>query len=289
MVDLTERLNVTLTYKEELLANLSEGTSMALTCLTTRHGFRIKLFDNGFLRWITVIFLFLIIFILFLYNVALWVTLFYVKYQKLPKRENGKYKRSQFINWISFNLISTSYIILLTAKFIVDLMVYHGYNGISTYSQDLMFYVILMTGLTTGTGYYYIMFQGMVKHTAHFILLYTLVAIPFVVASERILMHNIPAENCVLDFTLPINMIYTFVLMLLNSFNTVAEVTEHDTDPNIVAAVQLLHTVFIFISVIVLINFLIALFSSTANEIINTKDIHLLIGRLYVSSNFQNY
>ena len=286
-------LNMTLLSKDHLVVNQSKDQkrSTTLTCLTKSYGYRAKMFDNACFRWTCIACILIVIFILILYNIALWVAWLFEKYHKISNGKSNKWKRNQFIDWISFNIISSTYVTLLFTKVIFDLMIYHGYNGKSTTSQDLLFYVVLMFGIATvlpysvfydSIGYYYIMIQGLAKRTAHFILLYTLVVIPFVASSERIIMRNLPA-NCPFDFAPGIDTAYSLLLVLMNSLN-MADALGKDVDIDTLRAIKLLHIIFIFISVIVLINFLIALFSTTANEIINTKDIHLLIGRLYVSS-----
>ena len=226
-------------------------------------------------------------------NIALWTSWFAGKIHYWRKNYEFEKAASPFVDPFVYNIFHTCFIILTFVAFIQDILVYHGYKTMVSSTHYSLFYCIIMSGLITifsfsvfydSVGYYYILIMGMAKHTAHFIFLFVLFAIPFMATSERILLHSAPADNCRYDFKLGVETAYTLVLTLMNSYNFLdGSPATQDVSPMDLKSLRVLHIIFIFTTIIVLINFLIALFSSTANTIISTKDIHLLIGRLSVS------
>lgn len=123
-------------------------------------------------------------------------------------------------------------------------------------------------------GYFVITIQRMIKDLIRFAVLFFLMLIPFALTFRRIAKDE---TVCVEAFrTIPLS-IYTTFTVMLNMVNF----TEFTFSDNFLST-GFVHFVFVFLVAILLLNFLIALFSSSVSEITENRDVIMTIQRLSV-------
>ena len=120
-------------------------------------------------------------------------------------------------------------------------------------------------------GYFVSTIQSMIMDLSRFFIIFLLMLVPFAFSFHRIARDN---QNCDKRFeTLPLSMYTTFTVML----NMVDFSNQPRGD---FVTYALIHLVFVFLVAILLVNFLIALFSQTASEVREHRDAIIAIQEL---------
>ena len=119
--------------------------------------------------------------------------------------------------------------------------------------------------------------QRMLKDAVHFLIIYFILLIPFQQAFQRF-MNTYSKQGCIKDFSNDIKSLFT--LYLTTFF--VVDPREFEVEHEIIFI--LLFVLFTFVSAIVLLDFLIAIMSNTAQRLSMDNDVILQLNRLNVAA-----
>ena len=137
-----------------------------------------------------------------------------------------------------------------------------------------MWSILYFLQLIPFMGYFVITIQSMIVDILRFFILFILILVPFAFSFHRIARDD---HQCSEKFmNLPISMYTTFTVML--------NMVDFSTDPgHDFVASALIHLVFVFLVAILLVNFLIALFSQTVSDVTEHRDVIIAIQELSIS------
>jgi hypothetical protein len=159
-----------------------------------------------------------------------------------------------------------------------------------TQGLNVAFFLDLLTLITTGVaiwpllyflqlmptlGLFILIIQRMMEIMFQFILVFVMLVTPFVLSAMMHMNRNSLA-GCLEDFDGPSRSAYSMLRMMLDMVNLTIYPLEDKT------VMYLMHTVYIFVVPILLLNFLIALMSNAVAEVANNKDTLMDLQRLSV-------
>ncbi len=209
------------------------------------------------------------------------------------KMSNKLYKHflpepRQLVGYFWNTIVNIGHCILFTAAVVIGLCEFCNFDVISDANQDILFYFVLLSSsdnlvsfvvFSDSLGPYFLMIEGMILHMAYFSLLYVLVSAPFLAAQRRLTTRRM-SFDCTNESSFNIKFIYKQALALIN---IPFPAPDSQTDKEYARGAYITQIIFIFLVGIIMVNFLIALFSFTANEVNTTREVRLMIARLRVS------
>ena len=142
--------------------------------------------------------------------------------------------------------------------------------------------IIYFLQLVPLLGSFIVSVQGMIADMMRFLLLFLIMMLPFAHAIESFVMTN-SREGCIDDFSSIFKTCYTLFKMMLNMH----DLSQHDI--NNVGVLYVMHIIFVFMMVVLLINFLIAIMSSSASKIALNEQVILSINQLSVLVELERY
>ena len=259
------------------------------TCLRKSKAWIVDIMASSALRWLLITILVSGILFELCCTCGLCVVHFLGAHQQLSHRQ----KRSQLYkaknNLVTFRIfifVNCFVSMGVTVAMTVDLLMFFNVIRPLPIQQDVIFYfvVVLQSFICASfsvfvepLGYNFLVIQEMFSETAGFICLFAMISVPFVCANERLSYRG--CGKCLLNNEV-VGIIYFLALNLVGPYSP-QEIFTLDADKRM--AVQLVHTVFIFLVPVIMINFLIALYSFKAAEVMDTKETRLLLARLRVT------
>lgn len=275
-----------MTYNNHLFAN---HTFDIPTCLMRSKSSLVHSLRNRILNWSVLVFLFVGWIFQVICCVCVWISAMVtqVKLQRQKKYQMHVKSQPETIGAFPYILLFSLYIVLITVLLVLDILIHFGLNTVPTILQDIVYYCTVMVSLIMllsysmyldSFGYFYLIIKGMIQNLSFFIFLYVLVCIPFLSTNERIVLRG--KEVCDADFSPSVELAYNMAKTLLGSEIPHAPgVTLHSNEHNVI---RMTHINYIFLVDLVLVNFLIALFTFSASECFETRQIRLQMVRLQV-------
>ena len=268
--------------------NVSQATND--TCLRKSKSWIVDTMNNSAFRWVLITILVSATLLDLLSTCVLCVIHSVGAYHQFSQGQNrGQLHKTKgnFITFRIFIFFNCFASVGVTVAVIIDLLMYFSVIRPLPIEQDVIFYFVLVSYsfvlasfsvFMKPLGYNFLVIQEMFSQTAGFLCLFAMISVPFVSATERLFYRG--CSDCLLNFNQVIGIIYILALNLVGPYSP-QEIMSLDADKRM--AVQLVHTVFIFVVPVILINFLIALYSFKASEVMATKETRLLLARLRVS------
>ncbi len=267
-------------------------TNATQTCFTRSKSSLLSVLGNDVLRWTLILTLCFCCVIHVLFCVSQWIT-----WAKgiLHQRQHNFHPfccprtQKEFHKMISQILVQSVLCLSILTTFVLDLLVYNEVCIISSVKQDLLFYFTMLgsamvflqwTTFSNRTGIDFLMMRAMGHQTLHVSSVFVLLCIPFIFVNERLLTRG--RAECGVNMAVNMDTLYKLVLSSI-SFAPLGSLEMLEKYQRI--AVIVVHLIYIFIAGIVLMNFLIALFSFTATDVMQNKDLVLLITRVKASCN----
>ncbi len=229
--------------------------------------------------------------VLFLYCTGLWVVWVQGKLQQ--KKQNHfscciPGMKRPFYNKVSHIWMQSAYCVLLSIAVCIDLLIYFKQIQKFAFIQDVLFYVVMTLSMLTlfqwatfsnNAGTDFLILRAMAHHLIHCLFFFPFVGVPFVLAILRLSRRS----KALCDHNLGLNMdtFYEELFLASVSFGPLPYLDTMEKYERV--AVMVIHMIFIMLAGIVLMNFLIALFSCTAADVMQCKDLILLLTRLQVS------
>ncbi len=265
-----------------------------ITCYSKQKSVLVETFNVAVFRGTIIAFLVIISVFEILHWAALWITWLYGTYKRRIQDKHSicLKKNDHYATQIPLMILHTLQVMLITFLFSADLLTFHKVTMLSTITHDLLSYCVWLLSICVlshystfldSFGYYHLVVQGMAVHTGHFFLLVSIACAPFIYISERFV--NRGTSLCALKFELNVATVYDIVISSavsgakMDDLGGMMNKRPHQAD-----AIMMAHLVFVLLVGVILINFLIALFTFTVTEIVETKDMRLLIRRLGVST-----
>ena len=143
-------------------------------------------------------------------------------------------------------------------------------------SMTLMWSFLFFLQLMPWIGHFIVAIVSMLMTLLKFLLIFCIFSVPFIGSFEHLMNAGKTEGNCPKEFSNFGYSFYTVFTMMLNMIEF------HDFYPSDPTSVFILHTVYVFMTAILLVNFLIALFSMTFLHISDHKQIVQTVQRLSV-------
>ena len=289
---------VAVSRNEELITNslldFQNTSNRTQSCFAKAFESQVAVLDIASFRWLTIAFLLLGSLLELLFSFAVFISWMIEISDKLFQKKGCKLfkRRDQLTGSFVTRGMWSLYGILIFVAVLVELFELHGYNVLSFTNHTLFFSGILLISLFSlvnyavmiDSGVYFIMIQSMSLHLVHFLFLYALFCIPFIASSQRLLLKG-KAGECIYYFKFSVGIVYSLILYLIFSGDlamiTLASADQENQETK--DAIKIVFVVFIVLVGLILMNFLIGLFSFSAADIKSTQEIHLLVWRLRVS------
>ena len=141
-----------------------------------------------------------------------------------------------------------------------------------SFAWSFLFFFQLMPWI----GHFIVVVVNMLMTLLKFMLIFCIFSIPFIGSFQRLMNAGKTKGNCPKEFSSVGYSFYTVFTMMLNMIEF------HKFSPSDPTSVFILHTMYVFLTAILLVNFLIALFSMTILHINDHKQIVQTVQRLSV-------
>ncbi len=257
------------------------------TCLMQRKQHIVSGLNKTAVRW-TVLFCLMGGSLLEIFHcVLLWITFVKEKLSQKVQKRTCPERMHQLMSCFPYIVAQNLHCTTIVAASVFDILTNNRLKIISPGYQDAMYNFIQISCILVvashsvfleSFGDYFLVVEGM-SHTGHFLLMLVMLWLSFLTTNQRI--FNRGKNQCLLNFDLSIPSIYILVQQTF-SFSVVQHVFNLEPQSKKYAAMAT-HLTYMLMAGVVLMNFLIALYSFTANEINETKEIRMLIKRLRVS------